>query len=87
MDDDKLTFIVLGHDSKALQTGSSTISMMNPAIEGLPMIGDVNIFLKGTIPTGSPHDKKLDEDQDEDFEAEVEVMIAGALSKLYLLSS
>lgn len=52
----ELTFIVLARDPANTTTDVGT----------LPMIGDVNLFLKG-LPTEA------------DFEAELEVMIAGVL--------
>ncbi|KAH9920553.1 acyl-CoA N-acyltransferase [Epithele typhae] len=56
-DDDKLTFIVLaGAGATATQPGPGLATTQ-------PMVGDVNLFLKG-----SP--------ADDDFEAEVEIMIA-----------
>lgn len=58
-DQDKLTFIVLARPPHAAPDDALT----DDDIRALPMIGDVNLFLKG-----SP--------QDDDFEAEVEVMIA-----------
>ncbi|TFY60381.1 hypothetical protein EVJ58_g5179 [Rhodofomes roseus] len=65
-DEDKLTFIILAREPSTSQ--SSSTSEPNSATDAswltdLPMIGDVNLFLKGD-PT------------DEDFEAEVEIMIA-----------
>ncbi|KAH9947058.1 acyl-CoA N-acyltransferase [Amylocystis lapponica] len=61
-DEDKLTFIILARSDD--RDSTSAISGFHSA---LPMIGDVNLFLKG-----SP--------AEDDFEAEAEVMIAGALS-------
>ncbi|KAI0762239.1 GNAT domain-containing protein [Fomes fomentarius] len=58
--EDKLTFILLSGESLRTQDGDSVSPEL---LAGQPMIGDVNIFLKG-LP-----------DQ-EDFEAEVEIMIA-----------
>ncbi|KAI0314546.1 acyl-CoA N-acyltransferase [Amylostereum chailletii] len=57
-DEDKLTFIVL-----ARTADDTDVPLSNADIRALPMVGDVNLFFKG-----SP--------SDEDFEVEVEVMIA-----------
>ncbi|KAI0917730.1 hypothetical protein AcV7_007064 [Taiwanofungus camphoratus] len=59
VDGDKLTFIVLAGDGTP-----SEAEVTLETLRALPMIGDVNLFLKGA--PGA-----------EDFEAEVEVMIAG----------
>ncbi|CAK5265113.1 unnamed protein product [Mycena citricolor] len=66
-EEDKLTFIVLAKTHDA--AGSSTLSLGDPIISQLPMIGDVNIFLHG-----SP--SLTNEEAGEDFYAEAEVMIA-----------
>ncbi|OCH89820.1 acyl-CoA N-acyltransferase [Obba rivulosa] len=58
VDEDKLTFIVLARDGVTFPN-SPTLQ----DLRALPMIGDVNLFLKG-----SP--------DEEDFEVEAEVMIA-----------
>ncbi|GBE78730.1 N-acetyltransferase 9-like protein [Sparassis crispa] len=58
LDEDKLTFIILS--GEALNPAAQLTSEI---LTKLPMIGDVNLFLKGL-----PHE--------EEFEAEVEVMIA-----------
>lgn len=48
------------------------------------MIGDVNLFLKGRPPhmrgisTRSIHSAGEENEEEEDFEAELEIMIAGA---------
>lgn len=69
-DQDKLTFIILARGSTQLP---SQIFPEDPRLAILPMVGDVNIFLHGT----SEHDP--------DFEAEVEIMIAGMLSVRFYL--
>ncbi|KDQ51392.1 hypothetical protein JAAARDRAFT_41240 [Jaapia argillacea MUCL 33604] len=82
-DEDKLTFIVL-----ARATPTDLVDLTPSSLSTLPMIGDVNLFLKG-----SPHAE--DGGEDPDFEAEVEIMIAEpeyrrkghALSALGLLLS
>jgi hypothetical protein len=55
----ELTFIILARDPQDDRDPLSVNTIMK-----LPMIGDVNLFLKG-------------DPADEDFEAEVEIMIAG----------
>ena len=102
VDEDKLTFIVLARDPSRSDDGelpgpwtsfdSSGLMSIPPVDEGiaaLPMIGDVNIFLKGTVPPSvndsrqSPSEASKNEDQDhegDEFEAEVEIMIAGTFS-------
>ena len=62
--------------------GPTLLVPSDPRITSLPMIGDVNLFFNGTHPKLRP-EKLLDpgveyEDDGEDFfEAEVEIMIAG----------
>lgn len=90
IDEDKLTFIILArngcwegsHDSSSLSTQvlpHEVLSSTDTHVVSLPMIGDVNIFLKGAIPHLSNHlDFQRPKDPDEDvFEAEVEIMVAG----------
>jgi hypothetical protein len=60
-----LTFIVVACPSE--QTHPFTVE----EVKTFPMIGDVNLFLKGTLPWC---EERID---DEEFEAEVEIMIAG----------
>ncbi|KAI0353208.1 acyl-CoA N-acyltransferase [Trametes cingulata] len=61
-DEDKLTFILLsGTSFDAAAEGDAKVTP--DRLKDLPMIGDVNLFLKGTP-------------EDEDFEVEVEIMIA-----------
>ncbi|KAF9463751.1 GNAT domain-containing protein [Collybia nuda] len=94
LDDDKLTFIVLARDetipsrissetpsSLPLIMGSGNVSPSDPRVSTLPMIGDVNMFLRGTIPQIEDHlawtvPKDSDENEEAPFEAEVEIMIA-----------
>jgi hypothetical protein len=72
-DDDKLTFIVLARPAGLAPR--PVFEPDAPDVRACPMIGDVNLFLKG-IP---PHMREIgtDEEGDDNFEAEVEVMIAG----------
>ncbi|TFY68859.1 hypothetical protein EVG20_g3379 [Dentipellis fragilis] len=58
-DQDKLTFIILARPETDAPASTPTPAQ----IAALPMVGDVNLFLKGAP-------------ADDDFEAEVEVMIA-----------
>ena len=66
----ELTFIVL---ARPLEPLSSDAELTNEDIKALPMIGDVNLFLKNSR-------------EDPEFEVECEVMIAGRCSTLILLS-
>ncbi|KAG6839767.1 hypothetical protein H0H93_005066, partial [Arthromyces matolae] len=91
LDEDKLTFIILSRTSPSGEQilvdseASQELSPTDPVVESLPMVGDVNMFLKGSIPrkpsgTSAPEcDKEVedeDEDEEEPFEAEMEIMIA-----------
>jgi hypothetical protein len=58
----ELTFIIHARDP------ASYLPLSQEALLGLPMVGDVNFFLKGSL-------------HDEDFEVEVEIMIAGSSSR------
>jgi hypothetical protein len=58
----ELTFIIHARDP------ASHLPLSQEALLGLPMVGDVNLFLKGSL-------------HDEDFEVEVEIMIAGSSSR------
>lgn len=58
----ELTFIVL--DGTPLASAEGT-TISPESLRGLPMIGDVNLFLKGTP-------------DEEEFEVEAEIMVAGA---------
>ena len=70
----ELTFIILSGRPSAEP-------LTDEHITKLPMVGDVNLFLKGTPPhLRATHahviPRNADEDDDE-FEAELEIMIAG----------
>jgi GNAT superfamily N-acetyltransferase len=90
-DEDKLTFIILARDfgdtdsdisaCPSLETGTSMLSPEDPCLSGLRMIGDINLFLKGSSSLGrvtnvgsSTPGAELDEE--EELEAEIEIMIA-----------
>lgn len=77
-DEDKLTFIILARPKNDSAEASSTwldIELSpsplpdDPRLRDLPMIGDVNMFLKG-------EPSHVDDDTEDDFEAEAEIMIA-----------
>lgn len=78
-DEDKLTFIILSStqsaDPSITRPELLTWPLDSPPLSQIidsPMIGDVNLFLKGT----PPHLTSTPSDQD-DFEAEAEIMLAG----------
>jgi hypothetical protein len=72
VDEDKLTFIILARDC---HVGEVT-SPEDPIRNDLPMIGDVNIFLSGSL--AELHtDIAEGIEEDEYYGAEVEIMIAG----------
>ena len=60
----ELTFIILANETPVSSKGT-TEDTDTDWLNKLPMVGDVNLFLKG-------------DPSDDDFEAEVEIMIAGA---------
>ncbi|EIN03469.1 acyl-CoA N-acyltransferase [Punctularia strigosozonata HHB-11173 SS5] len=59
-DEDKLTFIILAREPAAPNSDAPSVD----EIKAMPMIGDVNLFLNG------------DPADDDEYEAEVEIMIA-----------
>ncbi|KAF8647549.1 hypothetical protein AX16_006638 [Volvariella volvacea WC 439] len=82
-DEDKLTFIVLARTNEQLSPGIEFWDLDDARLDALPMIGDVNLFLKGTPPThvGTTRESptkanEKPEEEDDSFEAEVEIMIA-----------
>ncbi|KAG6855681.1 hypothetical protein H0H87_012155 [Tephrocybe sp. NHM501043] len=86
LDADKLTFIILSRESLSgdkllnLTEIPETVSPTDPTISRLPMVGDVNMFLKGALPRETQVTKSADAQDDEEleneFEAEMEIMIA-----------
>ncbi|KAF9496984.1 hypothetical protein BDN71DRAFT_654638 [Pleurotus eryngii] len=76
IDEDKLTFIILApnHPHATAENDDARLNLIgrsDPKLESMAMIGDVNLFLKG-----SRRDNREDGDVEDDFEAEVEIMIA-----------
>jgi len=49
LDEDKLTFIILSNPDVLDPSNEETIAPSDPRIRLLPMVGDVNIFLHGTL--------------------------------------
>ncbi|KAG6874743.1 hypothetical protein C0992_006744, partial [Termitomyces sp. T32_za158] len=89
LDDDKLTFIILSRTAPSgeqlLPDVPQVLSPTNLSIQSLPMVGDVNMFFKGIIPIGSEAPSKVHTQDDEDaeeFEAEMEIMIAGQFAEM-----
>jgi len=79
VDEDKLTFIVLCRAGVDDLKGGTKISPDDERLKLLPMIGDVNIFLKGTAPSARTEnliEGDLDREDEDEFHAEVEIMIA-----------
>ncbi|KAF9554047.1 hypothetical protein CPC08DRAFT_767056 [Agrocybe pediades] len=76
-DEDKLTFIILARESESTTQTlemSETLSPDDERLKKHPMVGDVNIFLHGDIRSAST--PKEGEEEEEEFTAEVEIMIA-----------
>lgn len=72
-----MTFIILApnHPPATAEDDDARLNLTglsDPRLESMPMIGDVNLFLKG-----GRRDNREDGDVEDDFEAEVEIMIAG----------
>lgn len=92
LDEDKLTFIILARTENLKEPNSSTalptkffaheeLSPTDTRVSSLPMVGDVNLFLKGSVPSSSNHldfqrPRGGDDENRDTFEAEVEIMIA-----------
>ncbi|KJA17662.1 hypothetical protein HYPSUDRAFT_46140 [Hypholoma sublateritium FD-334 SS-4] len=83
-DDDKLTFIILSRnlDENVPVSLPEALGELLPTDERLaclPMIGDVNIFVYGVPPSNSenkPQEIQEDAELEDEFYAEVEIMIA-----------
>lgn len=80
----ELTFIILGRDLVGAVGSNVSGSRTNENISGLAMVGDVNLFLKGTPPHIRENEVRVtppdaSEEEEEEFEAELEIMIAGPL--------
>jgi hypothetical protein len=81
-DEDKLTFIVCARPDAGCDTlESGPVKPQDPRVSGLPMIGDVNIFLHGS----SPHLRPDNIEDEDEFYAEAEIMIAGTPASSYLI--
>ncbi|KAM6503240.1 GNAT domain containing protein [Amanita muscaria] len=81
LDEDKLTFIILSKLDSADLSAGELVPPSDSRIALLPMVGDVNIFLHGTrqfLKEGHQvkEDHDMVNDEQDDFEAEVEIMIA-----------
>jgi hypothetical protein len=72
VDEDKLTFIILARDRHV----GDVISPEDPTLNDLRMIGDVNLFLSGSL-AELRTDTAEGIEEDERYGAEVEIMIAG----------
>jgi len=78
-----LTFIILAAALDDSEPFPTHISPTDKLLADLQMVGDVNIFLNGAIPTrsslqGGQNKSSSEENMDDDFQAEVEIMIAEA---------
>lgn len=82
LDEDKLTFIILAPAlDEQLSLNSLGLSPTDKSLVDLQMIGDVNIFLNGPIPSTPQGKRNQSSSEDvqenmDDFQAEVEIMIA-----------
>ncbi|EEB93344.1 hypothetical protein MPER_08010, partial [Moniliophthora perniciosa FA553] len=75
-DADKLTCIILARTAEALP---EAIDKEDDRIRTLPMVGDVNLFLSGSF------EPARGDDDEEEFTAEAEIMIAGLAREALLL--
>lgn len=73
----ELTFIILARPESDNDTSTDSDSLF----DAVRMIGDVNLFLKGSPSTNAGNDGDGG-DGDDDAEAEVEIMIAGVCALL-----
>ncbi|KAE9395725.1 hypothetical protein BT96DRAFT_922656 [Gymnopus androsaceus JB14] len=74
MDEDKLTFIILAREGDNYIP--DTVEPTDPRISSLSMVGDVNIFFSGSPMSVLDSRTKPASDDDQEFTAEAEVMIA-----------
>jgi len=86
-DEDKLTFIILARGPpqasippNSMQPPEDIVDPNDPRLDGFSMVGDVNLFFSGTIPSLNNAGKGEEQDDEaEEFTAEAEIMIAGKL--------
>ncbi|KAK7452098.1 hypothetical protein VKT23_012202 [Stygiomarasmius scandens] len=83
-DEDKLTFIILARGPpqasippNSMQPPEDIVDPNDPRLDGFSMVGDVNLFFSGTIPSLNNAGKGEEQDDEaEEFTAEAEIMIA-----------
>ena len=84
MDEDKLTFII--HSREGVEfPENQPILPSDPLLKTCPMVGDVNIFLYGSLQSLQKSLSKTEssEDDEDSGHAEVEIMIAGELTPIF----
>lgn len=92
----ELTFIILARTFDA-NADLTSQPLTGDDVANLPMVGDVNLFLKGIPPqmratapkpnTNKTEDAVEEEEEEENFEAELEIMIAGSGFNPFLSSN
>ncbi|RXW11319.1 hypothetical protein EST38_g14537 [Candolleomyces aberdarensis] len=88
VDEDKLTFIILSREGVEFPEDQAILPS-DPLLKKCPMVGDVNIFLYGSLKSlQSPLKAHSSEDGEEEDagHAEVEIMIAGMRDIIFLFS-
>jgi hypothetical protein len=76
VDEDKLTFII--HSREAIEfPEKQPILPSDPLLKQCPMVGDVNIFLYGSLQSLQSSLKTESSEDEDSGHAEVEIMIAG----------
>lgn len=75
VDEDKLTFIILARTPE-FQGTSGQLDPKDSIIRGLPMVGDVNLFLSGDLSSILTMTTRNISDEADEFTAEAEIMIA-----------
>ena len=93
MNEDKLTFIILSrsldeNEPVSLPESLGELLPTDERLARLPMIGDVNLFLYGTPPSHAENESQDAEENTEledEFYAEVEIMIAGVFRSICLI--